>query len=263
MTTVDHAGERLFARYAYAPNDLGYCGPAQSKILLECGAGAGDPARVREVARGFSGAWPYLRILARLAGIDDALDPRVVDAYWIGGGLGDTIDHRAFGETLLADIGRQAGHYWRHLTPDIIEEAAPNHCFHVFGVYPWSRLLGARNNEQPLRVLDKCRIAWGTILDRPTPDRIHVRTRQLLWDGTRLTLSAPRITEATLSIAGHAFVPDPHPGDRVALHWDLVTDRLTEDQVERLRRTTLRQIEATNRRIGRPMRHTQPPRNDR
>ena len=57
-TATGFAGERLFARYAYAPNDLGYCGPAQSRILLECGAGGGDPARVREVARAFTGAWP-------------------------------------------------------------------------------------------------------------------------------------------------------------------------------------------------------------
>ena len=176
---------------------------------------------------------------------------RVVDAYWIGGGLGDTVDHRAFGETLLAEIGPRAGHHWRHLTPEIVEEAAPNHCFHVLGVYPWSRLLGAHGNEQPLRVLDKCRIAWGTVLDHPADGRVRVRSRRLLWDGTRLTLSEPRLGEATCATGGHAFVPDPRPGDLVALHWDLIADRLTEDQVERLRRTTLAQLDATNRRLSR------------
>jgi len=245
------AGERLFARYAYAPNDLGYCGPAQSRILLECGAGGGDPARVREVARAFTGAWPYLRILARLAGAADPLDPRVVDAYWIGGGLGDQVDGRAFGKELLAEIGAQAGHYWRHLTPELVEEAAPNHCFHVFGVYPWSRLLGAGAGDHPLRVLDGCRINWGTVLERPDAGRVKVRSRRLLWDGTRLSLSEPRDGEATLAVDGHAFVPDVRPGDRVALHWGLVSDRLTEGQAERLRRTTLAQLEATNRRLAR------------
>lgn len=250
-TAERFAGERLFARYAHAPNDLGYCGPAQSRILLECGAGGGDPAQVRAVARGFSGAWPYLRILARLAGIDDPLDPRVVDAYWLGGGVGDDIDARVFGETLLADIGGQAGHYWRHLTPELVAEAAPHHCFHVFGVYPWSRLLGERNHEHPLHVLDKCRISWGTVLETLPGDRVLVATRRLTWDGHRLSLSAPSDEEAALAVDGHVFVPGVRQGERVALHWDRVADRLTEDQAERLSRTTQAQIEATNRRLSR------------
>ena len=39
-------------------------------------------------------------------------------------------------------IGPQAGRYWSHLTPELGHEAAANHCFHVFGVYPWTRFLG-------------------------------------------------------------------------------------------------------------------------
>lgn len=34
----------MFARYAYAPNELGYCGPPESKVLLAgAAAGRGDP----------------------------------------------------------------------------------------------------------------------------------------------------------------------------------------------------------------------------
>jgi len=40
------SGERLFARYAFSPNDLGFCGPA--------GAGAlAGVARGEDVARGY------------------------------------------------------------------------------------------------------------------------------------------------------------------------------------------------------------------
>ena len=36
-----------------------------------------------------------------------------------------------------------AGRYWTHLKPALLAEAMPTHGFHVFGVYPWTRLLTA------------------------------------------------------------------------------------------------------------------------
>ena len=74
-------GERLFARYAYAPNHLGYCGPADSAALAELASTGQTDADVRSIASRFSGAWPYLCVLAELAGIADPLDERVVRAY--------------------------------------------------------------------------------------------------------------------------------------------------------------------------------------
>lgn len=243
-------GASLFARYAYAPNRLGYCGPADSASVLGYGATDGaEPAKVRELARGFTGAWPYLVILARLAGIDDPLDARVVESYWLGGGVGSTVDGRAFGAELLGVLGSQAGHYWRHLTPDLLPEVAPNHCFHVFGVYPWSRLLGPAGFEQPLHVLDNCRIRWGTVLAVDDTE-LEVRCRRLTWNGAELGLSEPRAERVTLSTDGLSFLAGVAPGDRVALHWDWATDRLTGEQVEVLRQTTLTQLAATNRRLA-------------
>ncbi|MEU9890557.1 DUF6390 family protein [Sphaerisporangium sp. NPDC051011] len=243
------SGALFFARYAYAPNQLGYCGPARPETLLDCVTTGADAGAIRAIARGFHGAWPYLEILARLAGVADPLDRRVVEAYWLGGGVGDTVGAGEFGDALLAHIKPQAGHYWKHLTPELVGEAAPNHCFHVFGVYPWSRLLGALHFEQPLHVLDNCRIRWGTVLERDG-DHVVVRNRRLTWDGGRLGLSEPRVDRAAVAAEGRTFLPGVEPGERVALHWDRTCDRLTAEQVERLRRTTLAQIEATNRRLA-------------
>jgi Hydrogenase formation hypA family len=76
------AGQRLFARYAYGPNHLGYCGPADSAALLELATTGRTTEDVESIAARFSGAWPYLCVLAELAGVDDPLDERVVRAYW-------------------------------------------------------------------------------------------------------------------------------------------------------------------------------------
>ena len=151
----------MFARYAHAPNALGYCGPPLGATLRD-----GSVEEVRRAATQFSGAWPYLRVLAKMTGISDPLDYRLVESYWLGGGVGANLDAGEFFDALLAIIGPQAGQYWSHLTPDLAGEAAGNHCFHVFGVYPWTRFLGRGLDEQPLSVLDNCRITWGTVLSR-------------------------------------------------------------------------------------------------
>lgn len=246
-------GAWLFARYAYAPNRLGYCGPPESATLASAGSGAGAGVDVRAAARRFSGAWHYLEVLAELTGIRDPLDRRIVESYWLGGGANDEVGARAFGERLLARIAPRAGHYWAHLTPELLDEAAGDHCFHVFGVYPWSRLLPAAP-EHPLHVLDSCRIRWGTVVSREDGrdgDEIVVESRRLEWDGAALHLGKPSEERVPVAVDGVSFLADVAPGDRVALHWQWLCDRLGAEQVATLERTTLRQIEATNRRLAR------------
>ncbi|WP_260860711.1 DUF6390 family protein [Mycobacterium tilburgii] len=127
-SSVEH-GADIFARYAYTPNVLGYCGPPLGATLRD-----GSVDEVRRAAAKFFGAWPYLRVLFTLTGIDDLLDYRVVESYWPGSGIGAALDPAEFCDVLLAIIGPQVGRYWSHLTPELAREAAGNHCFHVFGV---------------------------------------------------------------------------------------------------------------------------------
>ncbi|MGH3794547.1 MAG: DUF6390 family protein [Pseudonocardiaceae bacterium] len=246
---LDTTGAWLFARYAYAPNKLGYCGPVRSQLLLDYGATGTTDTDLHTLAREFRGAWPYLEIMAELTGVGDPLDRRIVESYWLGGGVAADVDAQAFGEALLARIKLEAGHHWTHLSSEILDGVAPNHCFHVFGVYPWSRLLSPEHDEQPLHVLDNCRIRWGTVVARKG-DALLVDTRRLAWDGAALGLSAPRQERVTLAVDGRSFLPDVTPGEQVALHWDWVCDRLSDQQVATLRATTLAQIEATNRRLA-------------
>jgi hypothetical protein len=220
-------GAALFAAYADAPNALGYCGPPEGIGTTE--------AEIRASARRFSGVWPYLQVLARLTGTEDPLDARLVEAYWLGRDLG--VDRDAFGRDLLAVLGPRAGAYWTHLTPDLLAEAAPDHGFHVFGVYPWSRLLAA--GPQPLFVLDSCRIRWGTVVGL---DPLTVSSPRLTWDGAVLGLGKP--TEDAVDGDGVAL------GDVVAVHWDRLVDVLTPDQAEVLRTSTRARLAATNARLA-------------
>lgn len=247
-------GEVLFARYAYAPNDLGYCGPADSRGLFELGATGTTDADVAAIARRFSGAWIYLQLLAELTGIDDPLDERVVRAYWVGGELLDQVDRAEFGRRLLAYVATQAGQYWTHLTGELVAEAAPTHAFHVLGVYPWSRLLVGEAWEVPLQVLDDCRIRAAEVVARAGPDKLLVRVESLAWDGDRLRVTEPVERVVRHSVDGAGFVTDAAPGEVVAVHWDWVSDRLTDADVAALRRWTGWQLEVTNQRFARDAR---------
>src|SRR3954454_8571301 len=95
-------GPVLFARYAYGPNRLGYCGPDAVTELFEEGTSGADDRALRELARRFEGAWPYLELIAHANGLSDALDRRVVEAYWLGNDLLDAVGPSAFGESLTA-----------------------------------------------------------------------------------------------------------------------------------------------------------------
>lgn len=236
------SGPELFARFAYAPNQLGYCGPTDRNALR------GSVGEIRAAARQFTGAWPYLRVMAALTGIDDPLDRRLVESYWLGGGVGETLDPQRFYAKLLALIGGQAGAYWTHLNADLAEEAAANHSFHVFGVYPWTRLLGKVPAEQPVRILDSCRITPVTVLSR-TADRIEVSCQLLVWNGSGLNLSEPVTRSLEVAVDGYSAVPDVAPGDEVAVHWDRLCARLTPSARANLKASTRRQLRATNRRL--------------
>lgn len=243
----DSRGVEMFARYAHAPNALGYCGPPLGAALRD-----GSVDEVRQAATRFSGAWPYLRVLATMTGISDPLDYRVVESYWLGGGVGATLDAGEFFDALLAVIGPQAGHYWSHLTADLAREAAGNHCFHVFGVYPWTRFLGrGRQNsaEQPLSVLDNCRITWGTALSRDGDD-IEVSCCRLVWDGHALGLSEPSPRRLAVFDDGYSAIPDVAVGEEIAIHWGRLCGRLQPEQIHALADSTMRQLRVTNQRLA-------------
>ena len=234
----------MFARYAHAPNALGYCGPPLGATLRD-----GSVEDVRRAATQFSGAWPYLRVLAKMTGISDPLDYRLVESYWLGGGVGANLDAGEFFDALLAIIGPQAGQYWSHLTPDLAGEAAGNHCFHVFGVYPWTRFLGRGMDEQPLSVLDNCRITRGTVRSRDG-DGVEVMCQGLAWDGQALTLSEPSARRLDVWADGYSAVPDVAVGDEIAIHWGRLCGRLQSGQIQALADSTTRQLQATNQRLA-------------
>jgi hypothetical protein len=240
--TVSVSGWASFAAYAYPPNELGYCGPPDSSVLI-----AGDDGDVAAHARGFDGAWPYLEEIAAAAGTDP-LDADVVWAYWVGGPLLDRVDAGA----LLARLRRALAGQPCGLLADIIPSAAvlAHHSFQVFVVYPWIRFLDA-DPSTPLRILQSCRIRWG-IVDSVGDEYAVIASRPLRFDGDELRLADPvDETVRWRSPDGTTLTPQPVPGAKVAAHWDWICGTLSADDTAALAAATASTLDLVNRQRAR------------
>jgi hypothetical protein len=227
------SGASLFARYAFPPNELGYCGPDGAEVLLEQGGHGAevdvDEAEVARRARLFDGAWPYLEIIAAAAGVSDPLDRRVVEAYWLGNELLELVDPAGCVQELRS---RFRGQVTSGL--DAVSGAVPHHSFHVFAVYPWVGMLGRGNDAVAMSVLEQCRIRWGTVL-AVDGERAIVRSPPLVLADGRLTLGAEREESVRWSAGGSSLVRGLGEGDVVSMHWDWVCDVLDAGQLAALR----------------------------
>ena len=237
-------GALMFARFAFPPNELGYCGPDASAELLErAAAGAGGP-QLRALARGFAGAWPYLELIAAANAIRDPLDARVVQAYWLGNVLLDRVRPRALADSLVTRFGSQVRDRDRLLAP-LGDGAVPHHGFHVFGVYPWVGLLRSGRVDEPLSVLERCRIRWGRVESLARDEEI-VTSRPLRWTGTQLELGVPRQETVIAGQRGYQLTSELRVGDWCALHWGWACQRLSARQLRALAGYTRRQLAAVN-----------------
>jgi Family of unknown function (DUF6390) len=237
------AGHVVFARYAFPPNSLGYCGPDGAGELLSHAASGQDGQAVSRRAPAFDGAWPYLKVIAAAAGIGDPLDPLVVDAYWVGNDLLETVDPGRLLATLHERFTGQVGGFWRQVTPDATPLA--HHSFQVFAVYPWVGLLNT-GSPVPLSVLDSCRIRWGTVT-AVDDEHATVVSRPLVFASGALSLGGEREETVRWALGGEALAGRLQAGDSVSLHWDWVCDRLTPAQVDALAEVSARQVDLANR----------------
>jgi hypothetical protein len=244
-TPTTGPGALLFARYAHAPNLLGYCGPLDHRAFFEQATEGVVDRGFGELVHAFDGAWPYLELIASANGIRDPLDHAVVHAYWIGNPLLDRVDMSALGGSVEDRFRRRVGRGWKHLSTAILAGAVPHHSFHVLLVSPWIGLMRAGRSDHPLHVMDRCRIRPGRVID-VVDDVATVDVSILRWDGRELRVGFADPELATVKTDGRGFLPDLRPGDLVSLHWDWVCDRLSATDVRSLDRYTARHLSLAN-----------------
>lgn len=239
-------GPVLFVRYAFPPNSHGFCGPGDPTAFFEYGVAGADDRGLRAMSQQFAGAWPYLQLIAAATGLDDPLDRRVVEAYWVGSPRLDQVGTTSVGDSMEERFRFMAGPRFPTLTESVLAGGVPHHSFAVFCIYPWTGLLSDRRKaDHALTVLDRCRIRWGKV-HALQGDQVVVESRPLTWDGHRLAIGEPETETAIRSIGGAGMVTGLAPGDWVSLHWEWVCDRLSERQVGFLQSYTMRHLRIVN-----------------
>jgi len=231
-------GYALFARYAFPPNELGYCGPSDSDVLLR----ADNASDVAAHAAAFDGAWPYLRVIAEAAGTHDPMDAEVMRGYWLGGPLLDRIDPAHLLDRLRAAFrGQVTGWLFDLPGPDGV---LAHHSFHVFAVYPWVRFLD-RDATTALRVLQNCRIRWGTV-ESVSGEHAVIAARPLTFADGVLALGEQCAERVRWSKQRVSLIAPPAPGDVVSAHWDWACGVLTDAECAALGAATQTTLDLVN-----------------
>lgn len=234
-------GTILFARYAFMPNRLSYCGGDDNKALFDyCVAEQTDPGLVH-ILRDFQAAYPYLKLIAGANHIADPFDRRVVEAYWIGNELLDKVDLVQFYSSLRQRFAKRLD----AKTLDYLLSKPPlgaraHHSFHVFDVH--SRI-GAV--EHSLHTMESCRIGWGRVREIQATHFV-VEHQPLVLEQGKLKLGDVRDKKVLRQIDGAGFIANPRLGDFISFHWDWACDRLPPRQVQNLEKHTRYHLELAN-----------------
>ncbi|MDE1857547.1 MAG: hypothetical protein KGI26_00570 [Thaumarchaeota archaeon] len=243
-------GILFHAKHAYMPNSLGYCGPDENgKILGHLEAGKGGEDLVRTL-QGFEAAYPFLKLIARNSG-REVFDYSVPEAYWIGNDLLGRVDPADF---LRFSRGELKGNGMRNLEMSLkpLDGAGvPHHTLYVLGTYAGSAgdgpSLGNGAAKKVARLMDDCRISWGTVRRADREELVVLHQPLALGDG--LSLGAPAEKKVRYDPRVEPF-DRVKAGDVVSIHWNYACDVLSRRQARNIERYTALDLTLANRLIS-------------
>lgn len=228
------SGMLRFIRYGFMPNRLRYCGGDDNHTLFEYGIEQVVDGGLPPLLRRFTGALPYLQLIARANAIADPFDARVVEAYWLGNELLERVEVRQLYDGLLERFGKQLQGRTRELVLGKAPAGArPHHSFHVLDVHSRVGELDAT-----LATLDNCRVSWGRVARLDGAEAV-VERQPLVLSAGRLALGPIRPERFARQVDGRGFADAARPGDWVALHWGWVCEVIDERQRRNLQRYSL------------------------
>jgi hypothetical protein len=239
-------GLLLFARYAYPPNRLGYCGSDDHAALFGYLTGDSVDTGLTQLAQRFEGAYPYLRLIAEANRLPDPFDRRVVEAYWVGNALLERVGASPLFESLRERFRpRMSARNFSWMTSTLGDGSTPHHNFHVFEVYRRAGLMRDERATIALDRMDMCRISWGRVVLVDGVEMVVERSPLVLNEG-KLALGAPVPVTILRRVDGRRFLDDFQQGETVSLHWNWACDRLSATALRALSRATDRAIAHTN-----------------
>jgi len=233
------------SRYAFGPNRLHYCGPDANREIFSYIQEEASDKGLENLLRAFKTMYPYLRLIAEANAISDPLDERVVEAYWIGNELLETVEKKKFWQNLIEShqmkkrLGAKA---FELIGQKIKQGAVPHHSFHVLDI--WKRT-GHFEREHTPETMDNCCIKWGLVkqIDGPA---ITAETEPILYKNRRLFLGEPVQKKFIRTLESDTDIEQLKPGDIVTVHWNVICEVITPRQLLMLKKYTLGSIQLAN-----------------
>lgn len=233
------------SRYAFGPNRLHFCGPDANREIWDYVNDGYTDFGLQKLLRGFETLYPYLDRIARSNRIPDPFDARVVDAYWIGNELLDTIDKRTLHQYFIDDLHLKDQlpiKRFRLLEERVGFGMLPNHNFHVFNV---PKKMGHEEMLANPEHMDSCRISWGKVTEVSGPNITIMREPVLVTNG-KLSLGPAVEKKIVRRLEADYDIEMLKPGEYVTLHWDIPCEVVSEADVVRLRKYTLESMRIAN-----------------
>lgn len=233
-------GVQLGARFSIATNRLQYCGPAEAAPLLyqAITSDSGHDAAAQALS-GFEALMPYLELIAARHH-RSPFDREVVEAYWIGNTLLDAFDRADFLRLLEALIQRGLPRsIARRLADHLPSRPLPHHLFHVAFVG-----VGTVTGHVPTNLanMESCRPAWAEVVEAKDAV-LRVRGPTLALEGETIGWGPAVDRELRFD---PMVLPDPRPGDPIAVHWGWPALRLSPEQRTDLERYSRRSLDQAN-----------------
>lgn len=239
-------GSLLFAKYAFSPNKLRYCGPDDNRAIFDyCVAQQSDGGLVQLLEK-FEGAYPYLKLIAKSNKIEDLFSEKVVEAYWIGNDLLDFVKDSDFYNSLKERFGKKIPSKsvkWLFTKPPV--GAKPHHAFHVLDVYTKTGMMRSGVKTNVLETINNCLIIPGRVV-KIDEKNLVVKYQPVVMKKGKLTFGDFVEKQIQWRYDKKTFINMPKIGDRVSFHWNWVCDILDERQSHNLKFWTGYHIDIAN-----------------
>lgn len=232
--------------YAFAPNSLSFCGPPKKSDILHYSQSGEITRGTKELLSDFKTLYPYLQFIAGEHRIPDPFDERVVEAYWIGNTLLDSIAKKKYIAHLDHDhnmsfVIDKAG--YEQVANAIVDGGMPLHAFHVLSFW---RRTGHHAAPHTIESMDACMIHWGKIVSIG-PQFLTVDTQQLKLLGNKLMLiNNVKRTIKTTTIDLSKMKSKLSVGMHISYHWGEFCEVLDLKRVRQLHFYTTKTLQSIN-----------------
>lgn len=242
---MNATGLSLCARFGYPPNSLSLCGPEQQHNLSWYAENLKPDQGTTEILQQFSTLYPYLQLIAGANNIQDPFDPRVVEAYWIGNSLLNTISVRSLEIHLTDTLLLKRKLNIKRLTPILSKldhHPLPHHSFHVLNIY---HRTGHVEEDHTIQSMDACIIQWGTVVKKLSTSLV-VKTSPLTSKDTVLEFGKSMLREIFPVGENDKIFTSIKLNDIVSYHWGYLCQKLNKRQLMNLQYYTKLSIDLAN-----------------